>query len=309
MQKSISAPIPAVATPRQRIQWRRAFAHNLPAYLFLLPAIVLFATFLWWPIANAFVISMQRVDLRNEPVWVGLQNFREVIGDPLFGIAWRNTLTYTVLALIFGYLVPVGLAIAVNEMRWRSYFRLAFYLPTVLPVIVTAVLWRWVFDPGPGLANTLLRALGFGGLPWLQSPRTVMPALLIMTTWAGAGGAMMFYLAALQGIPASLYDAAEIDGANLWQRALHITLPQIRGVMWLFLIGQIIGTMQLFTEVFALTDGGPNNATLTIMLLLYRYAFKYNEFGHASAMGVLLFLFLSVFSVAYMRLTFFKSKS
>jgi multiple sugar transport system permease protein len=301
----MSTPIPTART-RSRSRWRRALAHNIPAYLFLLPALVLFGLFLWWPIVNAFITSFQRVDLRNEPTWVGLQNFRAVLGDPLFGKALSNTLTYTVLALLFGYLVPVVLAIAANEIRWKGYFRFAFYLPAVLPVIVTALLWRWVFDPGPGLANTALRAVGLDPLPWLQSPRTVMPAIVIMTTWAGAGGAMIIYLAALQSVPSTLYDAAELDGANLWRRIRHVTLPHIRGVMLLFLIGQIIVTMQLFTEVFVLTDGGPNNASVTLMLLLYRYAFQYNQFGQASAMGVILFLFLAVFSLLYLRLTFFK---
>jgi multiple sugar transport system permease protein len=293
-------------TARHRPRWQRAVRRNATAYLFLLPALVLFALFLWWPIVNAFVISLQRVDLRNEGVWVGLDNFRAVIDDPLFGRAWRNTLYFTLLALVFAYLLPVVMAIAINEVRWRGFFRLAFYLPAVLPPIVTLLLWRWVFDPGPGLANTVLGWLGLPRQGWLQSPDSVLPSLLVMTTWAGAGGAILYYLAALQGVPASLYDAAELDGAGLWRRARDITLPQIRGVMWLFLVGQVISTMQLFTEVFVLTDGGPNNASVTIMLLLYRYAFEYNEFGRASALGVLLFFFLSAFSVAYLRLTLLK---
>jgi multiple sugar transport system permease protein len=300
---------PGVERGRSRVQWRKELARNTTAYLFLLPALVLFTTFLWWPIISAFIVSFQQIDLRHEPTWVGLDNFRRVLNDPLLGIAWRNTLYYTVLALIFGYIAPVVLAIAVNEMRWKSYFRFAFYLPGILPAIVTAALWRWVFDPGPGLANSLLQLIGLPALPWLQSPRTAMIGILVVTTWAGAGGTMIMYLAALQSIPAHLYDAAEIDGANMWQRIIHITIPQIRGVMLLFLIGQIIGTMQLFTEPFVMTDGGPNNATLTVMLLLYRYAFANFEFGQAGAMGVLLFLFLAGFSIWYLRMTFFKPKA
>jgi multiple sugar transport system permease protein len=291
---------------RRRPRWQRALARNATAYLFLLPALLLFAMFLWWPIVNAFIISFQRVDLRNEPTWIGLDNFRAVINDPLFFKAWRNTLLFTVLALIFAYLIPVFLAIAINEVRWRDFFRLAFYLPAVLPPIVSLLLWRWVFDPGPGLANT---ALGWFGLPrqgWLQAADSVLPSILVITTWGGIGGAILYYMAALQGVPASLYDAAELDGANLLRRVRDITLPQIRGVMLLFLVGQVIATMQLFTEVFVLTGGGPNNASVTVMLLLYRYAFESNEFGKASALGVLIFLFLSAFSVGYLRLTFFK---
>jgi multiple sugar transport system permease protein len=291
---------------RAKPRWQRELARNATAYLFLLPALVLFATFLWWPIVSAFIISFQEVDLRNEPSWVGLDNYREVLNDPLFRIAWRNTLTFTALALIFAFLLPLALAIAINEMRWRGFFRFAFYLPTILPAIVTVILWRWLFDPGPGLANTALGWIGLGPFAWLQARDSVLPSILIMTTWGGVGGTILFYLAGLQGIPATLYDAAELDGAGLWRRTRDITLPHMRGIMWLFLIGQVIGTMQLFVQPFAMTDGGPNNASLTIMLLLYRYAFEYNEFGRASAMGVLLFLFLSILSIFYLRKTFFR---
>jgi len=291
---------------RSRSQWRRNFARNVTAYLFLVPALVLFAVFLWWPIVNAVIISLQRVDLRYEPTWVGLDNFRAVLADPLFWTAWRNTLFFTVLALIFSYISPVLIAMLINEVRWKGFFRLAFYLPTILPVVVTTLLWRWVYDPGPGLANAALGWLGLPRQSWLQSADTVLPSILVMTTWAGAGGAILYYLAALQGVPASLYDAAELDGASIWRRARDIAFPQIRGVLLLFLIGQVVATTQLFTEVFILTGGGPNNASVTVMLLLYRYAFEYNEFGKASAMGVLIFAFLSVFSLIYLRLTFFR---
>lgn len=294
---------------RARPRWQRSLARNATAYLFLFPALLLFTTFLWWPIVSAFIISFQEVDLRNEPTWVGLQNFRDVINDPLFGTAWRNTLYFTVLALVFAFLLPLVLAIVINEMRWRGFFRLAFYLPTMLPAIVTVILWRWVYDPGQGLANTVLGWLGQGPSAWLQSPASVLPSILIMTTWGGVGGTILFYLAGLQGIPASLYDAAELDGAGVWRRTMDITIPHMRGIMWLFLIGQVIGTMQLFVQPFALTDGGPNNASLTLMLLLYRYAFEYNEFGKASAMGVMLFLFLSLLSIVYLKKTFFKRET
>lgn len=300
-------PIPdATPTRRARTRSRRALRRNVTAYFYLLPALLAFGFFLWWPMVSAVILSFQQVDLRYDPTWVGLDNFRRVVDDPLFWTAWRNTLVFTLLALVFSYITPVLIAMAINEVRWKGFFRLAFYLPTILPVVVTTLLWRWVFDPGPGLANSVLEWLGLPRLQWLQSAETVLPSILVMTTWAGAGGAILYYLAALQGVPASLYDAAELDGASIWRRARDIAFPQIRGVMLLFLIGQVVGTTQLFTEVFILTGGGPNNASVTVMLLLYQYAFDYNEFGMASAMGVLIFAFLSVFSLIYLRLTFFR---
>lgn len=278
--------------------------HNLAAYLFLLPALLVFATFSWYPIVRGFVISFQRIDLRTAPTWIGLDNFRLVLNDPLFFIAWRNTLQFAGLGLLLGYLLPVVLAIAVNEMRHgRGYFRLAFYLPVILPPMVAVILWKWLYDPGSGLANSALELIGLPGQPWLQSPRTAMISLVILSTWANAGGTMLLYLAALQGIPAHLYDAAEIDGANVWQRLRHITLPQLRVVMLILLILQIIGTMQVFTEPYVMTDGGPVNATLTVLVLLYRYAFRYGNFGAASALGLMLFAVLVCFSLIYLWLT------
>jgi multiple sugar transport system permease protein len=277
---------------------------NVAAYLYLLPALILFAAFAWYPVISGFIISFQKVDLINPPQWVGLENFRTLFNDPLFYQAWKNTLQYTALGLVFGFLVPVFLAVAVNEMRHgMSYFRLAFYLPAILPPIVSALLWGWFYDPGTGLFNQILSSLGLPTLQWLQSPSTAMLSIVLITTWAGAGGAMLIYLAALQGIPAQLYEAAELDGAGLWQRVLHITLPQLRFVMLIMLVLQIIGTMQLFTEPFALTSGGPANATLSVVLLIYRYAFNFGDYGMAAAASLVLFLVLVAFSLVYLWLT------
>lgn len=298
-------PTTTGARPTQRTpRWRRALAHNLPAYLFLLPALVIFATFSWYPIVRGFIISFQRIDLINPPTWVGLRNFEFILSDPLFTTAWLNTLYFTLLGLLLGYMVPVIIAIAVNEMRHaQGYFRLAFYLPVILPPMVVVILWKWFYDPGPGLMNTVLRLMDLPPQPWLQSPRTAMFSLVLMSTWANFGGTMLLYLAALQGISAQLYEAAEIDGANLFQRLWHITLPQIRGVMLILLVLQIIGTMQVFTEPFVMTGGGPVNATLTVLLLLYRYAFEQGNFGAASALGLILFAVLAFFSMIYLWLT------
>jgi|GEM_PF-1748026 len=147
---------------------------NVVAYLYILPALVLFAVFLWWPILQAFIVSFQHVDLSFQPRWVGLQNFRDVITDPLFFTAWRNTLYYTILAALFAYIIPVIFAIAVNEMPMKSYLRTAFYLPAVLPPIVTALLWGWIYQPEGGLANTILHMVGLNPINWLESEKTVI---------------------------------------------------------------------------------------------------------------------------------------
>ena len=297
---------PVADTPRRRVAARRsnAIRRNLIAYAFLLPALLTFAFFAWYPIIRGFLLSFQKVDLINPSAWVGWDNFRLVINDPLFARAVRNTLEFAGLALMIGYLVPFVLAVAINETRHlRGYFRLAFYVPVVLPPIVSIFLWQWIYDPGNGLANTTLGWFGIAPQAWLQSATQALPCLVVLATWANAGSTMLIYLAALQGLPPTLYDAAEVDGAGVWRRFVDILLPQMRYIMLITLILQIIGTMQVFTEPFVLTDGGPNNATITIMLLLYRYAFQYSNFGAAGALGFILFVALVLLSALYLLVT------
>lgn len=292
---------------------RRTFVHlkrNLTGYLFLLPAIVLFFTFAWYPIVNGLMLSFQYIDLirYSSPDyrvdWVGFENFRLVLSDPLLPTAWLNTLRFVGLGLLLGYLLPVALAIAVNEMRaGRTYFRLAFYLPVILPPMISILLWQYFFDPGSGLMNVLMTSVGLPALQWIHSADTAMVSLVILSTWMNAGGTVLLYLAALQGTPASLYEAAEIEGAGVIQRIIRITIPEIRGVMLILLVLQVIGSFQVFTEPFVMTDGGPVNSTLTVMLLLYRYAFQRGEIGWASALGFILFVVLVAFSIVYFRLT------
>jgi len=283
---------------------RLFFRHNLGGYLFLLPALVIFALFVWYPLVLGFIMSFQNVDMINPAVWVGWTNYRKVFSDPLFGIAWRNTLAFTGYALLFGYFVPIVLALLINEMRHgKGLFRLAFYLPVMLPPIVTAFLWLWLYNADSGLLNALLHLVHLPGGLWLENQATALPALVVVATWGAAGSTMLIYLAALQGVPASLYEAAEIDGSNLWQRIWHVTLPTIRPIMLLMLVLQIIATMQVFTEPFTITGGGPDNATMTVLILIYNYTFQNADFGEASALGVILFLVLAVFALIYMRMT------
>jgi multiple sugar transport system permease protein len=283
---------------------RLFIVRNLGGYLFLLPALVIFALFVWYPLVLGFVMSFQSVDMINPAVWVGWTNYQKVFSDPLFGVAWHNTLTFTGYALLFGYVVPLVLALLINEMRHgKALFRLAFYLPVMLPPIVIAFLWLWLYNADFGLINAMLQLVHLPGGLWLENQSTALPALVVVATWGAAGSTMLIYLAALQGVPASLYEAAEIDGAGLWQRIWHITLPTIRPIMLLMLVLQIIATMQVFTEPFTITGGGPANATMTVLILIYRYTFQNAEFGEASALGVILFLVLAVFALIYMRTT------
>ena len=283
---------------------RRRIADNLTAYGFLSAALVCFALFSWYPIVRGVLLSFQQVNFVAAPEWVGWQNFATLFADPLFGVAWRNTLLFTGLALVVGFAIPFAVAIVLNELRHaKAYFRMVVYLPVMLPPVVVAILWKWFYDPGPGLFNSMLRVVGLPGLAWLDSTDTSMLSLVLVATWAAMGSATLIYLAALATIPGELYEAAELDGANLWQRLRHVTIPQTRFVLLVMLLMQIVATMQVFTEPYVMTGGGPEDSTVTVLLLLYRYAFTYNDFGTASAMSLLLFVFLGGFSALYLRLT------
>lgn len=300
-----SAVTQAEGTAVHRTHPLLRFIHrNGAGYLFLLPAIVIFGMFVWYPIIYGFVLSFQAHVFFGTPEWAGWTNYTRIWNNPLFWTAWRNSLQFALYGLLFGYLVPVVLAIAINEVRVaKGFFRLAFYLPVILPPIVTVFLWRFLYTPSDGLINSLLGIVHIAPQPWLQSPQTAMPSLVIVATWANLGGTMLIYLAALQGIPATLYEAAELDGASIFRRILHVTIPQIRGIMLIMLLLQLIATVQVFTEPFALTDGGPSNSTVTVMLLIYRLAFVNANFGQASALSVILFLVLVVLSLIYFGVT------
>jgi multiple sugar transport system permease protein len=282
----------------------RFVRRNSAGFLFLLPALIIFGFFVWYPIVMDFILSFQKDAFYGNPTFVGWQNYRFVWRDPHFAIAWHNSVMYALYGLVIGYLPPIVVALAINEIRvGKNYFRLAFYLPVIIPPLVTAFLWRYMYTHDGGLINSLLSVVHIGPQPWLQSPNTALPSLVIITTWANMGGTVLIYLAALQGIPVHLYEAAELDGAGIWKRIWYITLPRMRSIMLILLLIQLIATVQVFTEPFTLTSGGPDLSTLTVMLLIYQYAFSNGNFGAASALSVILFVVLVMLSLAYFGIT------
>ena len=283
---------------------RRRVGDNLLAYAFMAAGILCFAFFSWYPLVKGVVLSFQQDNFVIPPYWVGLENYRTVFADPLFWTAWKNTIMFTGLALVFGFAVPFFLSVLLNEFRHlKGVFRVLVYLPVMLPPVVSVLLWRYFYDPGNGLFNSILGGFGLPPSQWAQGSGTAMISLVLLSTWANMGGATLMYLAALQGIPGDLYEAAELDGASIWQRLRHITIPQMRFIMLVLLLLQIIATMQVFIEPFLLT-GTSSPDTVTVMVLIYRYAFTVNnDFGLAAAMSVLLFVVLGAFSALYLRLT------
>ena len=306
---SISEAAPAARTStRHRVRRLRVTRDGLSTLVFLLPFLVVFGLFAWFPILRGFVMSVQETNLVSEPIFVGLENFQRVLADPLFGKAIGNTLWFTFLALVVGYPIPIILAVLMSEVRrGRGLYSALAYLPVVVPPVVAVLLWRFFYDASPnGVFNTILGWVGLGPLPWLQNATSAMPSIVIEATWAGAGATIIIYLAALVGVRPELYDAAEVDGASIWQKIWHITLPQLRNVLFLTLILQLIATSQLFTEPFLFTGGGPANATMTVLLLIYKYAFQNSlggDYGMAAALSLMLAAFLGVFTAAYYWLT------
>jgi multiple sugar transport system permease protein len=281
---------------------------GLTTVLFLLPMLLVFGAFSWYPIGRTVIMSLQHTNLVQSPTWVGLENFRKVFHDPLLPVAVKNTAYFAALALVFGYPIPLAAAVLMSEVRRaRGWYSALAYLPVVIPPVVAVLLWKTFYDGGSvGVFNTILGWVHLGPYPWLQSQSTAMPSLVLESTWANAGGTVIIYLAALTGVNAELYEAASVDGAGLLRKVWHLTLPQLRGVLLVTMILQIIGTAQVFLEPFLFTSGGPANATLTVLLLIYDYAFGNSlggDFGSATALSLMLAVFLALFSLVYLRAT------
>jgi multiple sugar transport system permease protein len=291
---------------RTPVTWVRG--GGLSTLVFLLPMLLIFGVFSWYPICRAVLMSLQHTNLVSAATFVGLDNFKTVVSDPLFGVAVRNTAYFAALALVFGYPVPLVLAALMSETRRvRGLYSALAYLPVVVPPVVAVLLWKFFYDASPtGVFNTVLGWVGLGPYPWIQSQTFAMPSLVLESTWANAGATVIIYLAALTLVPGELYDAAEVDGASILRKVWHVTMPQLRGVLLVTLILQIIGTAQVFLEPFLFTGGGPSNSTTTVLLLIYNYAFADSlggDYGAAAALSLMLAAFLALMSAVYLRLT------
>ncbi|MDW3848020.1 sugar ABC transporter permease [Micromonospora sp. BRA006-A] len=300
-----------VAPPPSRTTGRRAglgrkVRDNLTGHAFLIGAVVCFAVFSWYPMVRGVVMSFQRTR-RGETTWVGWDNYSRIIADPSFWTAWKNTFVFTGLALVLGYLVPFFVAILLNELRHaKGYLRVLVYLPVMLPPASALFLFKfYAYDPSEaGLFNAILTALGLPTSEWMQSPAMTMPAMVIASTWMNMGGAVLIYLAALQNIPGELYEAAEIDGAGVWRRIRHVTIPQTRLILALLAMLQIVATMQLFIEPLILANGaGTQDSATSVAYLIYQHGFFQNDLNGAAALGVIMLVVLAGFSAVYLRLT------
>jgi multiple sugar transport system permease protein len=291
---------PIAPTARFKSRFMAQLSNQTIAYLFLLPALVVFGLVAWYPIVRAFQMSFQDVSLRGASTWVGLDNYRLMERDPALDIVWRNSLEFAGWSILLGYSLPVFLAILIREMRIaKGFFRVVYFLPTVVPVSIGVIVWRFIYDPDSGFLNQLLGVVGIHAQRWLQDPQLAKPSLVVIMTWGAFGTTTLIYLSSLQEISTELYEAAELDGASPWRRIRHITLPHLAPTMSLLFVLQVLAVVQVFPEPFLLTKGGPGRETLTPVLHIYNRAFLRADMGYASAWSVMLVIVLMIFSGGY----------
>lgn len=268
-------------------------------YGFILPGTAFYLMVTIMPMFMGLWMSLHRWNiLRTRQTFIGLANYATVLTNPVFWQALKNTLIYTVGVVP----VQIGLALIVAlllnaEIRGRTMFRLLYYLPVVTPLSIAAVIWQWIYHPQMGLLNAALSTFGVAPRNWLGDPQIAMLSVIIVAIWAGLGYKMVIFLAALQGIPESYYEAAMIDGANRLDLFRHITLPLLRPTMLYVFITSLIGSFQVFGLVNVLTGGGPLDATNVLVMHIYRRAFSDYQFGEASAMSFVLFAIILLFTL------------
>jgi multiple sugar transport system permease protein len=278
------------------------------AYLFNAPGLILFSIFTVYSVYTALMLSFHRWDiLEPQKPFVGLQNYREVLHDGPFWEAMGHSIYFTVASIIPTMAIGLFLAILLNsKMRGVGLFRTAYYLPAITPLVISSLIWKWIYNGDYGLANYYLQKFHVIDHPvqWLANPHLAMPAVIVMQVWIGVGFAMVVYLAGLQAIPGELYEAAEVDGANAWQRFWRITLPLLAPTTFFLIIVQTIWLITAFEQIFVMTNGGPpgpGGATTTITYYIFTSAFRYYRMGYAAALAWTLFLLLFVLSFTQFR--------
>jgi multiple sugar transport system permease protein len=278
------------------------------AYMFLAPALILMMVFVVVPVAASFVMSLTDFNIRALANWgnakfIGLGNYVRLFGDELFWKALRNTLYFVGVGVPLAVTLSLALAALLNSPlnRAKDLFRIGYYLPSITETVAIAVVWRWVLNSRYGILKQALEMVGLQCPNWLGDPAWAMPAIIMMAVWKGLGHNALIFLAGLQSIPSTVYEAAQIDGADGWEQFRFITLPLLAPTTFFVGTMTLIGYLQLFAEPYTLTDGGPLDATLSIVLYMYRHGFKFFNLGYASAMAYVLFGLIFAATLLTMR--------
>jgi multiple sugar transport system permease protein len=269
---------------------------NITGYLFISPFILGFILWFLIPALVSAYLVFQKWNLISPPQYVGFQNIERLFTDPILPQSLKATFLYTFLSVPLGLMLSFFLASLINsKVRGIAVFRTIYYLPSIVPAVANALLWAWMLNTEFGLVNVFIRALGGSKIPWLQNVSWAIPSFVLISLW-GVGNSMITFLAGLQGIPDIYYEAAEIDGAGRWTKLRHITLPLMSPIIFFNLVIGFINSFQVFIIGYLITDGGPQNSTLFLVLYIYRTAFQSQNMGYASTLSWVLFLILLALS-------------
>ncbi len=278
--------------------------HQLGMWVLLVPTVFVLYFFTWRPLFQGFYMSLFETKGFKITDFVGLENYRLVLTNTNFLKVLGNTVKYVFWSLLFGGFTPLILAIMINEMcHFKEGFKFLIYLPSIIPGIAVSFIWSGLYDPSAGgLLNQMLSWFGIEKQQWLNNGDWTIALIMLSASWAGVGGTVIIYLAALQDISQDLYEAATIDGAGIWARIRYILLPHVAPMTLLMLVRQAIGIFQIMEQPMAMTNGGPNNASMSLNLMAYYSAFSYNNVDQALALGVITFCILIVVTAFYFRL-------
>lgn len=274
-------------------------------WLIMLPSLILFAFFVWEPLLENIRLSLYSAKRFELIEFVGLSNYIKVLRSPDFMDAFVNTFKYTFWSLVIGYLIPIFLGILISEtVHFRGLFRVGIYFPNIIPGLATIWIWSYFFMPGKnGVLNIFLSKIGISPQVWLNNPKLTIPLIIVTMTWKAAGSTALIYMAKISDISPDLYEAATIDGAGIWKRIWHITIPSIKPLASTLLIMQFISVFQILYEPMVLKNGGPNNASISLLMLMYRYGFRDFDFPAAAALSVMVCVILVILSGIYMKAT------
>ncbi len=293
-------------SPARRKNARKSLAasETFWGYTFLAPVIIGFLVFTAIPVVVSLYYSLTNFDGILPPKWVGLENYTSLFTNGEFGHALLNSLYFTLGTVPVGAFLSLLVAMLLNQkIRGQSLYRSAFFIPVIVSYVSVAMVWQWMYNQDYGLINSFLGSLGLPQPPWLASEAWAMPSVIIMSICKGLGFSSVILLAGLQGISPSMYEAAEVDGANAFQRFRHITLPLIRPTMMFVLLTSMINSLQAFDQIYIMTSGGPGRATEVVCYLIYMNAFQYFKQGYASAMAYILFIIIFVASIVQLKVS------
>ena len=278
----------------------------LAAYLFLLPSLMGYAIFVAGPMVAAFVFSFFRWDIFTPPEFIGLDNFRSLFRDPRFFIVLKNTLVFVAAAVALLITIGLGIALMINRKIpsiLRYFFRTTYFFPVIISLASVSIIWQFLLNTDYGPINYYLGKLGFDPVPWLSSSRWALRSIIMLFVWKNLGFYVILFLAGLQGIPRQLYEAAEIDGANNWKKFWSITIFLVSPTIFFATVIALIGAFQLFDAPYIMTQGGPGDATRTIVMYLYLNGFRFLRMGYAITVSIALLLMVLVFTIFQFRIS------